>query len=74
MTDAVITLVDGTTVVFRGGDFALSMPLTFEGAADCQPRDVALGDFNEDGALDIAVPCSDYPASGATIAVFNSGV
>lgn len=69
--DAVITLMSGAVVILRGGAMPdIAETLDFPGSADCGARDVQLGDFNEDGALDIAVPCSD----NAEIVVFNSEV
>ncbi len=50
--DAVVTLVSGDAVVVRGGAAPeIATTLSFEGAQSCQPLDVALGDFNADGAL-----------------------
>lgn len=70
--DAVVTLVSGATVVLRdaAGTLEVADTLTFDGAEDCAPLDVVLGEFNGDGALDVAVPCSQE----AQVVVFNTDV
>ncbi|MBL4683972.1 MAG: VCBS repeat-containing protein [Nannocystaceae bacterium] len=55
------------------GTFEINATLSMD-AAGYVPQDVVLGDFNEDGALDVALGCGGFVGGDPAIGVFNSAI
>ncbi len=68
----VVNQSDNTISVLMGrGDGTFQFAVNYSTGQFSSPQSVAIGDFNGDGKLDLAVACTDYPAYYVSIFLSN---